>query len=198
MDCPLPEIREVRMHLAADPAFTAKGWGRKVKAIGGRFEAARGQTETRYVYVPATATGYALAADLIAHFPKGRSTAIVLQVNMTEDWSTFTASSGVRVYNIPTEHHVSHGPHTPNPAAVALQLDKVLRGFFASAQTWWAATGARAAEERRAHKEATHQARLNRWPAEIAAEVRRALAEGVPEGLIRAAIHDVLHREARS
>jgi hypothetical protein len=56
----------VELHLSPSPAFTAEGWGRKVKKAGGTYTAARGHASARYVTVPAEAIG--LIEDLVERF----------------------------------------------------------------------------------------------------------------------------------
>lgn len=60
----------ITIRINPDSAFTREGWSRKVKAIGGDYEHARGDVGYRRVELPACLEGLHLAAELLGEFPK--------------------------------------------------------------------------------------------------------------------------------
>jgi hypothetical protein len=58
------------LHLSSRPGFP-KQHGKRVKRLGGHYNACRGDSETRYVTVPRTAEGDALANGLLQSYAKG-------------------------------------------------------------------------------------------------------------------------------
>ena len=68
----------VELHLTADTAFTKRGWGKRVDALpGGRWTDMRGSTWRRFVTLPMSPEGQALARDLLAVFHGSRGTVII-------------------------------------------------------------------------------------------------------------------------
>lgn len=67
------------LHLRPSPEFTKKGYGRKVRALGGRWNECRGYAYKRFVTLPDTPAGRALADILIAEFgPRnGKGTTVI-------------------------------------------------------------------------------------------------------------------------
>lgn len=55
----------VRIDLQADPTFPAV-WGRRVKEVGGNYNACRGSSVVRFVSLPVTQEGLALAEEIMA------------------------------------------------------------------------------------------------------------------------------------
>lgn len=72
-----PAPTSFELHLNPSPDFTREGWGRKVKAVEGKFAACRGHTDIRFVTVPNTDAGQKLADELVQHFPKHKRTTVI-------------------------------------------------------------------------------------------------------------------------
>lgn len=62
----------VEIQISCDSDFSRKGFSRKVKALGGDFTECRGGTVERYVTLPATPAGLALADELHRTFTPGK------------------------------------------------------------------------------------------------------------------------------
>lgn len=67
----VPAPKSIELHLASSPEFSR--YSKKVKAIGGSYSACRGNCYKRYVSLPWTDEGRALANKLIAEFGRGKS-----------------------------------------------------------------------------------------------------------------------------
>jgi len=65
------------IHIGSCSDFTRKGYGRKVKAVGGRFSTCRGYCDKRYVHIPDTPEGRKVADAVIKAFPAGAKTTII-------------------------------------------------------------------------------------------------------------------------
>lgn len=78
----IPTPKSVELHLSASPEFSR--YSKKVKALGGQYSECRGNTYKRFVDLPWTEEGRALANKLIAEFGYGKkvkTTAIVRGVD---------------------------------------------------------------------------------------------------------------------
>jgi len=65
------------IHCDASSDFTKKGFGRKVKAVGGHFSKCRGYCDKRFVHIPDTPEGREVADAVIAAFPHYGKTTII-------------------------------------------------------------------------------------------------------------------------
>lgn len=67
-------IKSVSLHLSPDPDFVRRGYGKRVKSLGGRYSHCRGYCSTRFVSLSIdTEQHRRLIDDLLREFP-GRST----------------------------------------------------------------------------------------------------------------------------
>jgi len=75
----IPAPKSVELHLRPSPEFSR--YSKKVKALGGRYSECRGNAYKRFVHLPWTEEGRALANRLIEEFGYGKTTAIVRGVD---------------------------------------------------------------------------------------------------------------------
>jgi hypothetical protein len=177
-----PVVETIRIDLSTDPDFTSKGWGRKLKAIDGWFNEARGYATCRCVFVPTSPAGLALAAQLLALFPRKRreGTTVVLH-NVTG--AVFPPGGW------PTPVTVGDVAPSADPAQA---LAAILETFKAYAVRWWETEGRRLAAEAEARKAANLAARLAEAPGDLAAMVRRVRGLGLSEAEVRGAVEVAL------
>lgn len=72
--------RLISLHLNPTPEFTRKGFGKKVTQAGGKWFAARGSIEHRYVTLPLGCPGTeALVDELLARFPTHKTTTVIFR-----------------------------------------------------------------------------------------------------------------------
>lgn len=71
----IPAPKSIELHLSGSPLFTK--YSKKVKALGGRYSECRGHSHTRYVHLPFTSDGRALANRLVAEFSARPATTII-------------------------------------------------------------------------------------------------------------------------
>jgi hypothetical protein len=65
-----PDLPErIRVDISPDPDFTKRGWGMRVRKIGGEYSECRGYADKRFVTLPFNADGRALASSLTKTFP---------------------------------------------------------------------------------------------------------------------------------
>jgi hypothetical protein len=68
-----PAPDEWELHLSGNTDFTAKGWSKKVKALGGKYNrVSPSACRERFVTLPNNDAGYALAEQLIQNFGNGK------------------------------------------------------------------------------------------------------------------------------
>lgn len=67
----IPAPQSIELHLGTSPEFSR--YSKKVKALGGRYSECRGDAPSRYVHLPWTEEGRALANTLVAQFGRGKS-----------------------------------------------------------------------------------------------------------------------------
>lgn len=67
----IPAPKSIELHLGTSPEFSR--YSKKVKALGGRYSECRGDVPSRYVHLPWTEEGRALANTLVAQFGRGKS-----------------------------------------------------------------------------------------------------------------------------
>jgi hypothetical protein len=72
----MSNTRHVELHLDRDPELTAK-YGKKIKELGGKYSECRGYDHIRYVDLPWTAAGRALATELMGRYPSKKQTIIL-------------------------------------------------------------------------------------------------------------------------
>jgi hypothetical protein len=108
----------VEMHLSGSSDFTRKGWGKKVKAAGGRYSECRGDATERYVTVPLIEED--LIGDLLCLFPSWKKTTIVFR-----GIATWRPNAWVVVHDIPNIAAVADNPREAEFAKVAKALDEV-------------------------------------------------------------------------
>lgn len=66
-----PDVPErIRVDISPDPDFTKRGWGMRVRKLGGSYSECRGYSDKRFVNLPFTADGRILANQLTKAFPK--------------------------------------------------------------------------------------------------------------------------------
>lgn len=66
-------------HISPSPDFTSRGWGKRVRTLGGSYSECRGDRSTRFVRLPATRAGYALTGELLKAFQhKTRAVSVVV------------------------------------------------------------------------------------------------------------------------
>lgn len=191
-----PVVNTFELHLWGGPDFTRLAWARKVKDLGGRYSECRGYEDMRTVYLPNTAPGRKLAAELAAQFPyRGKLTLIFRDVEGT--WRRGEGESNLVVQYIAAEGR--------EPAAVLDAIAACLRRFEARAQAWWEREGFAEAVARLSREEEAERERKARALAEAAASARHAFARGhsasdvmhaVETALFRAASHAQLSRGA--
>jgi hypothetical protein len=172
--CVFPGVKEFELHISPDPDFTAKGWGKRVKALGGRFSEARGMNDRRFVHVPATEKGVLLVADILCSFPP---------IAMRKTLVIARTGGGVPSYARLNDqfHYDSRHPN----ALVWVQncLAKVETSYGA----WWSSEGRLRAVAEAAQKR-EHEAELKAAaPGVVEAAVRDAVARGVSVEELRAA-----------
>ncbi len=71
----IPAPKSIELHLGGSPDFS-RGYSAKVKALGGKYTACRGDSNTRFVTLPFTDEGRKLANTLVALFGKRETTLI--------------------------------------------------------------------------------------------------------------------------
>lgn len=74
----LPAPEEMELHIYGNPEMP-KRFGAKVKALGGSYSACRGYESTRFVYLPLTTEGFALAEELVAAYPDAGQTTVIFR-----------------------------------------------------------------------------------------------------------------------
>lgn len=67
--------KSIELHLSSSPLFTK--YAKKVKALGGKYSECRGHSNTRYVHLPLTGEGRALANRLVAEFSARPVTVVI-------------------------------------------------------------------------------------------------------------------------
>jgi len=67
----------IEIHANTAPEFTSRGYGRKVKAAGGKYSSVRGDKVNRYVHVPITHPD--LIDEIISEFGGHRKTTVVFR-----------------------------------------------------------------------------------------------------------------------
>ena len=112
-----PTIGSFELHLYPSADFTAKGWGRKLRKLGGDFRAARGHDDIRFVFVPNTEPGRKLCGELLARFARHLSTTVI--VNTQGEARRFMGDAGA-----PTCVHYVKNTADPHAA-----IDKVIAAF---------------------------------------------------------------------
>lgn len=187
-----PKIGSIRIDLSADSDFTKKGWGRRVNALpGGRFSEARGSASYRFVNLPPTPEGLALACELVARFGYYKRTTCVIEYRISmdsEDWGGFRACAPMHVFEIKS----SNGKGSYEAWDAALQLAAVLERHEAMAQRWWREEGAPAAEKKRERDAAEKRRWAAAAPKAVADQIRSALAIGADPIALRAAIEEAM------
>lgn len=73
----IPAPRQIEIHLGTSPEFSR--YSKKVKALGGRYSDCRGYASSRYVHLPWSDEGRALANKLIAELGKGSRTTVIVR-----------------------------------------------------------------------------------------------------------------------
>lgn len=191
-----PVVNTFELHIWGGPDFTRLAWARKVKDLGGRYSECRGYEDQRTVYLPNTAPGRKLAAELGVQFPCRKQMVLIFR-DVEGTWRRGEGSSNLVVQYIATEGR--------EPAAVLDAIAACLRRFEARAQAWWEREGfAAAVAQVNAEKEAEAW-RKARALADAASSARTAFARGhspsdvlraVQTALFRAASHAQLSRGA--
>jgi hypothetical protein len=191
-----PVVNTFELHIWGGPDFTRLAWARKVKDLGGSYSECRGYNDTRFVFLPNTAPGRKLAAEIGTQFPRrGKLTLIFRDVEGT--WRRGEGSSNLTVQEIAAEGR--------EPAAVLDSIAGCLRRFEARAQAWWERKGFAAAVARVNEEKEAERWRKARALADAAASARLAFARGhstsdvmraVETALFRAASHAQLSRGA--
>ena len=160
-----PPIRELELHLNGSTDFTARGYGRQVRALGGNFTECRGNLSSkRFVHVPNTEAGLDLAAKLLDKF-KHSERCVVLRGQ--------TRTSARIVYRV---------PQTDDMRGFIIRC---LGSYVESELRWWELEGRAAAEVERAREEARRAEQLRDFPKEIAQLVARGRALGAKAADLR-------------
>jgi hypothetical protein len=73
----IPQPKAVELHLGTSPEFSK--YSSKVKSLGGRYSHCRGDVSKRFVTLPWTEEGRALADKLVAEFGRGRGTTLIVR-----------------------------------------------------------------------------------------------------------------------
>lgn len=175
--CVVPPFSELRIDLPSDPDFTRKGWGRRVKSVGGHYSEARGHVSHRFVHVPASEEGVALASSLLNAFApsEGRGEILVIvSFKSTPTWARFHDQFRFRRARV--ENSLTW-------------LSDCLEKTRASYRAWWDREG-RPAAARQAKLEAESRAHLRKIaPEQIAALVCTAIKErGLTVEQVQAAV----------
>jgi hypothetical protein len=164
-----PVVKDFRVDLSNDPEFTAKGFGKKLKALGGQYSECRGMETTRFLTVPNTPAGRSFAEDAIRVFGGSRrrgvkSTTIVLHAG----------SSSVRnVYQVKDE---------------TVCIDEIMKKFEGDHLAWWHKEGREEAVAR-AEREAQYLAeRKAEAPAQVGKAILSALELGCDKEQIMEAV----------
>lgn len=191
-----PVVNTLELHIWGGPDFTRLAWARKVKDLGGRYSECRGYEDMRFVFLPNTAPGRKLAAELGAQFPyRGQLVLIFRDVEGT--WQRGNGESNLVVQYLAAEGR--------EPAAVLDSIAACLRRFEARAQAWWEREGsatavARVNQEKQAERERKAHALAQAANSAAAAFERghsvEAVVRAVQTALFRAASHAQLSRGA--
>ena len=170
-----PVVMTFELHVGGDPEFTRKSWGRKVRDLGGRYSECRGyaSTETRFVFLPNTSPGRALAAEILCAFPGPimgpRDGGVVILRDIEGACAPRDAGGGV-VFNV-----TSRG----RPAAdVLAEIGKRLSRFEDRCREWWDRVGRERAELAAAESARREDERKASAPGRVADAIREALALG--------------------
>lgn len=172
-----PTVPSFRLDLRSDPDFTRKGWGRKLKALGGDFTECRGDAYTRFCTVPNTPEGVAWAASASATFGGESRRGIVIVLNPSP------RSNEIQSAN------VVHEIQRDN----ALEgIERAVSNFIAWHRRWWDEKG-RAAAEAQLERDRRHREYLRQQaPKWVSDKVREALKLGVEPEVIREAVNRAL------
>lgn len=87
-----PSYKEVEIHLHRDPYLVRK-YGQAIKRLGGRYSHARSYWDKRFVHLPASPEGIALADKLLREFGYGIARTVIARGGECERYSnnhTFT------------------------------------------------------------------------------------------------------------
>ncbi len=110
----VPEPTELELHINCSSTFTSQGWGRKVKAAGGRFAECRGYSSSfvRQVFLPNTERGRLLSNQILRSFPCGPND---------------KGQTAIHLRGLPSEYP-QHAPYllAPAPAASASMTVEVV------------------------------------------------------------------------
>jgi hypothetical protein len=131
-----PTIGSFELHLTPDVEFTAKGWGRKVRKLGGDFQPARGRDDTRFVTVPNTDAGRKLIGELLAQFGF-KETTVIVRCAWETQFFMGDANAPTTVHDVRRDND----PHTAIDGVIAefhrLYARLVRRAFRAQARAWY-------------------------------------------------------------
>lgn len=175
-DFVLPRIPTFRLDIATNPDFTAKGYGKKLLALGGKYSACRGYgTLCRYLTIPNTPEGRVFAADVATVFGGGINKSVTIVLHQYEG-----------------QHHNANVGYVNRGEDAAKAIDRIFATFERACRAWWETTGRHLAESEVARTRAQRAAALEAVPETIRAEVRRALDLGASEETIRGAFEVAL------
>jgi hypothetical protein len=187
--CGAPVVKTLRVDIGSNSDFTSKGFGKRLRAMGGNYSLCRGYDSTRFLDVPNTPEGLDFAADAIRAFGHGlllnrkEGTRIVLKP-VTEGFGNRSSNMCV--------HYVRE---KDEPRA---RLDAILASFDRLCRQWWHEEG-RAAAQRNAEFETQCKAeRRAAMPGLIANMVQQALDLGCSRSELFAAVDAVLESKATS
>ena len=169
-------VPDFRLDIATDPDFCAKGYGKKLRAIGGKYSECRGQDNTsRFLTIPNTTEGRDFAAEVAKLFGGGRRSgrhrgALLMVLHPHRHGCGYDSTS----HNVRRENALD-------------DINHAFAVFDCQERAWWATVGRPAADAARVREAAERAADLADVPDSITRAVRRALALGASEETIRGA-----------
>jgi hypothetical protein len=178
---PLP-VLTFRFDIGADPDFTKKGYGHKLKALGGSFSECRGWLNgSRYLHIPNTPEGHRFAAYAGSRFGNGsgaEKNCFTLVMGCPHgSYSAIRAAD--HVFYIREDHIVE-------------DIEAAFARYDRQERAWWEREG-RDAARREAERLAQDRARaLASVPDKVAECVKRAAVLGASEHVIRGAFEVAL------
>jgi len=78
----------VEIHLNSSPDFTRKGYGKKVKAVGGKFAECRGYSSIRFVHIPMLGNTE-LIDEVIHKFGQPKHTPVIFRSSLFKNYPTW-------------------------------------------------------------------------------------------------------------
>jgi hypothetical protein len=117
----IPAPKSIELHLGTSPEFSR--YSKKVKALGGTYSECRGYASHRFVHLPLTEDGKALANKLISEFgrPANKTTTVVR--GLPADFR------GKHIHAPVVVHYVNKNEADPCGAALAKYEEAFLQAF---------------------------------------------------------------------